>query len=181
MRRASSAWSRTSLLPVCLAAGLLVLAGGGCAGYKLGPVGDIRAGNQSVQVNPVVNATMEPRLGAAVNQALRKAIQRDGTFYLNTQGDPDLLLQVEIVRYHRRAIAYQANDTLSAEDYQLTMDAKVVATERRSGRKVLEKDVTGRTSIRIGTDLASVERQALPLLAEDLARLVPVLLAEGEW
>jgi hypothetical protein len=181
MRRAPSAWGRTLRLPVLLAAGISILAGSGCAGYKLGPIGDARAGNQSVQVNSVVNATIEPRLGAAVNQALRKAIQQDGTYRLNTRGDADLFLQVEIVRYHRRAIAYQANDTLSAEDYQLTLDAKVVATERRSGREVLQKEVTSRTTVRIGTDLASVERQALPLLANDLAHRVTVLLAEGAW
>jgi hypothetical protein len=159
----------------------VVLAGAGCAGYKLGPTGETRAGERSVQVTSVANNTMEPRLGAAVGHALRKAIQHDGTFHLNTRGDADVVLQVEIVRYHRRGIAYQAQDTLTAEDYELTMDAKVVAIERRSGRQILQKDVTGRTTIRIGSDLVSVERQALPLLADDLARRVTGLLADGEW
>jgi hypothetical protein len=164
-----------------LCAGVLGMAGGGCAGYKLGPTGELPAGNRSVQINPVVNATMEPRLGAAVNQALRQEIQRDGTFRLNTRGDGDLLVNVEIYRYHRRGIAFDPRDTLTATDYELTMEARVVATERRSGREVLKKEARGRTTIRIGTDLVSAERQALPVLAEDLARHISVLLVDGDW
>ena len=38
-----------------------------------------------------------------------------------------------------------------------------------------------RTTVRLGGDLASAERQALPLLANDLARKTVALLAEGEW
>ena len=45
----------------------------------------------------------------------------------------------------------------------------------------LERDVTGRTTIRVGADLGSVERQATPLLAEDLARNITALLADGSW
>jgi hypothetical protein len=160
---------------------LWAAAAGGCAGYKLGPTGDVRAGDRSVQVNPVANTSMEPRLGVAVNHALRKELQRDGTFRLNTHGDGDILVNVEIVRYHRRGIAFQSKDTITAEDYELTMDAKVVATERRSGREILNKEVRGRTTIRVGSDLVSVERQALPLLADDLARHIRVLLSDGDW
>jgi hypothetical protein len=35
--------------------------------------------------------------------------------------------------------------------------------------------------MRIGPDLTSSERQALPLVAEDLARQVVLALAEGDW
>jgi hypothetical protein len=41
--------------------------------------------------------------------------------------------------------------------------------------------VTGTTLIRVTTDLTSTERQALPLLAADLAKNVTALLAEGAW
>jgi hypothetical protein len=166
---------------------LVLLAGGltglfsGCAGYKLGPTGGVRAGERSLQVNPIVNSTTEPRLGAALNQALRKAIQRDGTFRLNTRGDGDVLLNAQILRYIRFGIAYKSEDTLTAEDYELVMEARVIATERRSGRTLLDKEVRGRTTVRIGSDLASVERQALPLLVDNLARNITVLLADGEW
>jgi len=35
--------------------------------------------------------------------------------------------------------------------------------------------------IRVGDDLTSTERQALPLLAADLAKNVTTLLVEGTW
>ena len=39
----------------------------------------------------------------------------------------------------------------------------------------------GRTTIRVGNDLTSAERQAVPLAAEDLARSITSLLVDGEW
>jgi hypothetical protein len=41
--------------------------------------------------------------------------------------------------------------------------------------------VTGYTLLRVGSDLTSAERQALPLLAADFARQVTALLADGSW
>src|SRR6185369_17073313 len=43
---------------LCLLAALLA----GCAGYRLGPTGGQTAGARSVQINPFVNQTIEPRL-----------------------------------------------------------------------------------------------------------------------
>jgi hypothetical protein len=171
----------TSFFLGLLCAALALLGASGCAGYKLGPTGEAPAGNRSVQVNPVQNSTMEPRLSTAVNHALRKTIQRDGTFRLDTHGQGDVVINVEIFHYQRRGIAFESRDTLTATDYALTMDARVAAIERRSGRELLKKELKGRTTIRIGGDLASVERQALPLLAEDLAQKITDLLADGEW
>jgi hypothetical protein len=157
------------------------MATGGCAGYQLGPTGGQRAGERSVQVNPVVNATMEPRLGPALSQALRKQIQRDGTFHLDTRNEGDIIVNAEIIRYHRRGIAFQPNDTLTAGDYEVSIDVKVVATNRRSGREILNKEVKGRTTVRVGTDLTSAERQSVPLLADAVARNITTLLADGTW
>ena len=160
---------------------VLLLVGAGCAGYKLGPTGEQRAGEKSIQVNPVVNATLEPQLGPAVNHALRKEIQQDGTFRLATHGDGDIALNLELVRYHRRGIAYDPNNTITATDYELILEARVLATDRRSGREMLNKEVRSRTTIRIGPDLTSTERQARPLLAGALAGNIVSLLANGEW
>ena len=70
------------LLTVCLAAIL-----GGCAGYQLGPTGGQTAGEKSVQIVPFANRTPEARMADAVTSALRKELQRDGTFRLATH-DP---------------------------------------------------------------------------------------------
>jgi len=66
-------------------------------------------------------------------------------------------------------------------DYQVTLMVKVTATERATGKVVLDREVSGRTTVRVGSDLPSAERQALPLLADDLARNATTLLVEGTW
>jgi hypothetical protein len=67
------------------------------------------------------------------------------------------------------------------QDYRLEVRAQVSAVERSSGKVLLSQPVGGFTLIRVTTDLTSSERQALPLLAADLAKNVTALLAEGGW
>jgi hypothetical protein len=72
-------------------------------------------------------------------------------------------------------------DVATPENYRVDVIVHVTARERASGRLLLDKDVKGHTLVHIGADLASAERQALPLLAEDLAQNIAELLTEGAW
>jgi hypothetical protein len=153
----------------------------GCAGYQLGPTNGQIAGNKSIRVNLFRNETYEPRLTEAIGTALRRTLQQDGTYHLNTQGDPDIIVDGVVTRYRRIGVAFQSADTITPTDFQITIQAKVTAIERSTGRLILDKEVGGRTTIRIGPDLASAERQAVPNLAEDLARNVTSLLVDGTW
>jgi len=153
----------------------------GCAGYRLGPVNGAVAGGKSVQVNPFVNQTLEPRLTDAVTSQMRKELQRDGTYQLSTRGDPDIVLTGTLTSYQRFEVTLASNDILTVRDFRLSLTAHVVARERTTGKQILEQPVSGFTLIRVGSDLPSAERQALPLLAEDLAKNVTALLAEGKW
>lgn len=153
----------------------------GCAGYHLGPVNGQSAGERSLQVNPIANQTVEPRLGEAITAALRKQVQRDATFRLATHGDGDIVVTGTVTRYHRKELSFVGNDVLTVKDYRISLTAQITARERTSGRVLLDQPVTGQTLLRVGDDLASAERQALPLLAEDLAKNVVALLAEGRW
>jgi len=154
---------------------------GGCAGYKLGPTNGKPAGTQTVQINPFQNKTMEPRLADYVSNALRKRLQQDGTFKLETHDDGDIVLNGVITAFHRSELSFDPNDTRTVRDYYLYMTADVTAIERSSGKVLWSRPVTGRTSIRVGPDLASAERQAVPLMAEDLAHNAISLLADGTW
>jgi lipopolysaccharide assembly LptE-like protein len=164
------------LLAGCVLAGLTA-----CAGYKLGPTNGLRAGEKSIKIAPFANQTIEPRLGEAATAALRKQIQRDGTYHLSTGQEADIVVSGEVIDLDRRRLANQPRDTLTARDYSLNITAKVVARERISGKEILNREVNGRTSIHVGADLNSSERQALPLLAEDLARNITALLVDGTW
>lgn len=167
---------RHSLL--ALTAALLVT---GCAGYKLGPSNGMEAGSRSVQINPPVNQTFEPRVAEALNHQLRKQMQRDGTFRLNTRGEGDVVVTTTITKYQRIGETFQRRDTLTARDYRIQLYAHVTAYDRVSGKNLVNQEFVGRTTVRLGNDQASAERQALPLVTEDLARIITSALADGEW
>ena len=164
-----------------LLVGLVALGGSGCAGYKLGPVNGLAAREKSVQVNPFANHTLEPRLGDAVTSQLRQELQRDGTYQLASHNDGDIVVSGVVTRYYRYEVSFSSGDVLTVRDYRLELRAQVTARERSTGKVILDQPVTGYTLIRVTTDLVSTERQALPLLAADLAKNVTSLLAEGPW
>lgn len=157
------------------------LALGGCAGYTLGPTNGMAAGARTVAIKPFVNRTNEPRVTEYVAMSLRRELQTDGTFHLDTSGTADILISGEITHFQRLALAYSTNDVLTPESYTLLLSAHVVARNADSGRTILDQEVTGRTYMRVGSDLGSSEREAMPILADELARNAINLLADGKW
>jgi len=153
----------------------------GCAGYKLGPTGGAIAGARSIQINSFQNQTEEPRLIEPLNTALRKTIQRDGTYKLSTHDDADIVLNGIFTRYTRSGVTYQPGDIITVRDYNLNIFAKIIATDRSTGKILVEREVVGKTTIRVGTDLGSAERQAVSMLADDFARNAVSILADGTW
>jgi len=159
----------------------LALLVSGCAGYRLGPTSGLTAGDRTVQIIPFTNRTLEPRLSDAVTAALRREIQRDGTFKLVTHNPGEITVSGEILRLDRTEISFLPNDVITAQDYRMSFTAHVLARDRRTGKAVLDRELTGVTLMRVGNDLPSVERQMLPLLAADLARQITAALADGSW
>ena len=164
-----------------LLVGWVALGASGCVGYKLGPVNGVAAGEKSVQVNPFANQTVEPHLTDAVTQQLRKRLQLDGTYRLASHDDGNIVLSGSITHYGRQAMSLSASDTLTVQDFRLELTAQVSAYDRSSGKLILNRPVSGTTMMRVTGDLVSAERQALPLLAADLAKNVTELLTEGPW
>jgi hypothetical protein len=164
------------LLPAALAALLA-----GCAGYHLGPTSGDPAGSRSVQVGPFDNETKEPRISEYLISSLRRRFQQDGTFELVTSGTPDILVTGKIIRFDRTELSYTTNDVLTPDSYTLTLTANVVARDPLNGKVTLNRSVQGHTYIIAGTDLSSSEREAMPNLADDLARNAVTLLVDGPW
>src|SRR5216117_206444 len=158
----------------------VVLSLAGCA-YRLGPVGGQSAGTRSVQIRPFVNNALEPRLTEAIVNSLRKSIQRDGTFRLNTSDDADIVLSGTIVSLERQELSFQPGDIITPRDYRIAIVAQIKALERATGKVLVDQLVRGSTTVRIGADLTSAERQAVPLIADDLGRRVASILSEGAW
>ncbi len=152
----------------------------GCA-YTVGPVNGVIAKERSVQVAPFANQTLEPHLTDEVTSQLRKSLQQDGTYRLATHGDGDIVVSGTIIAYDRLELNFASTDTLTVRDFRVNLRARVTATDRGTGKVLLDKSVGGFTLVRVGADLASSERQALPLLAADLAKNITSLLVEGTW
>jgi hypothetical protein len=162
-----------------LCAGALLLAG--CAGYRLGPTNGMASGGRTLQINPLVNKTLEPRLGDYVMSSLRKNLQQDGTYHLDTRNDGDIVVTGVITKYQRSELSYTPSDVITVLDYDIAATMELTARERSTGRVLMNKSVVGHTELRAGNDLPSAERQALPLLADDLARRATDLLVDGTW
>jgi len=154
----------------------------GCFGYQLGSANGLAAHGRSVQISPFQNKTIEPHLTDAVTMELREALQNDGTYTLASHDDGDIIVSGEILRYTRLELAFTPQDVFTVSDYRLGIIAHVTARERITGRIIFDKPaVMGYTLMRVGSDLPDSERQALPLLARDLAKNVTALLVEGSW
>jgi hypothetical protein len=164
-----------------LSASLMLCLLGGCAGYRLGPADGSGAGDKSVQFNPFSNRTLEPRLSDAVMTALRRDLQEDGTYRLATRGSADIVVTGAITHYARHELSFVSGDVLTVQDYLVSITAQVTARETGTGRVLFDRPLTGSTIVRVGSDLTGAERQAMPLLAQDLARKVITLLADGSW
>ena len=153
----------------------------GCAGYKVGSTAAFPSGQHSIQIGLIQNKTLEPRLIESLNNALRKRFQQDGTYKLDTRGESDVVLTGVITRFDRAPLSVQPGDVLTVRDYALGMTAKLTVKDRITGKVLFDREVSGRTTIRSGSDLASAERQAVPMLAEDLARNATSLIVDGNW
>ena len=157
----------------------LLLGVSGCAGYRMGPVNGKAAGARSVQVKLFDNQTLEPRLVAAVNHSLRSYLQQDGTFRLESDGD--LVVSGVLENFTRNGVNYKPSDVLAVQDYSLRLTAEVIVTDRVTKEVVLKRRVTGSAVVRVGADFASGQRQAVPLIADQLSLRATSLIADGKW
>jgi hypothetical protein len=108
-------------------------------------------------------------------------LQQDGTFRLASHETGDIVVSGTITKYERVEQSLVPNDVATGQDYRLSMTAKVTARERATDKTILDEAVSGHTLIRVSSDLSSIERQALPLLAADLAKNITALLVDGSW
>jgi hypothetical protein len=168
--------------PAALLVALLLAAlGAGCAGYRLGPTNPELTAGRRIQVNLFENRTLEPNLPEALNHALRKQLQQDGSFRLATRANGDVVVRGVILEFNRLPLAFQPTDVVTVTDFELRLRTRLTAMERSTGRLLIDREVSGRTSVRVGSDLPSAERQALPLVAADWARSATSILTEGAW
>ena len=160
---------------------VMLLWGSGCVGYVAGPTNGLPAGSRSVRVEFFGNETLEPRLVVAVNRALKRNLQQDGTYTLETQGEADIVVRGQLTEFLRNGISYTPGDSLVVQDYTMQLTARIKVSDRTSGKVVYEGDVTGKSTVRVGNDLTSSQRQSIPLIADHLARQATSFIVDGQW
>jgi hypothetical protein len=161
---------------------VLTMAFSGCMGYHVGPTNGLAAGQKSLRIHPFVNQTMEPRLGDAVMTAVRRSLQNDGTYRLATrEGGANIVVEGTLTRYDRHALSFVPSDVLTVRDYRVSVTAQVIARDLDTGKVIFDRALTGYTLVRVGSDVTSAERQALPLLGDELAKKITALLVDGGW
>ncbi|NCC60736.1 MAG: hypothetical protein EOM12_07300 [Verrucomicrobiae bacterium] len=164
-------------LQLCFALCWLV----GCAGYHLGPPAGQVSGGSSIEVVRFKNETLEPRLSEYLMGPLRRSIQQDGTYWLCTERDSsDYVLDGVITNFERRGIgSYPSEVTVRVDEY-IIISVKISLRERATGKIILEQDFSGSTTLPLGADQTSAERQHIPVAMENLARDIASILGDGK-
>jgi hypothetical protein len=151
----------------------------GCAGYRVGST--LGANYRSVAVLMFRNKTYQPQIERQITSAIIRGFQADGTLRVEPAANADLVLTGEITEYRRHELRSQPGDSNAPREYEISIDARIEAHDRVTGKIVLgPKVVNGKAATFIGNDLQAAEEQALPLVAQNLAQHVVTLLAE-KW
>jgi hypothetical protein len=160
---------RLQLSLLCLVCGILGVTG--CAQYRLGTSATV--GFATLYVEPVESATLLPQAQAIVSTQIREAFAKDGRVTLvNTAEAADATLHVTLRDYRRDVASVLENDTGLARKFVLTLDVACTLSTRKGDELFTDRIIrVQRDAFTDGGQLQS-EYQAVPLLAEALAKKV---------
>lgn len=161
---------------IALAAAVLL---GGC-GYKLGeirptPMRSVR----TLSVPTFKNATYEPQVEVLLADTLIKQLEQDGTYTVVSRDRGDAALECTLRKIQRRSIRSVQNNVLATAEFELQLEIAYSVTDRISGAILMQGRVVGRTTFFSGSDLQTVERQAIPVAARDAAVQIATEISEG--
>lgn len=163
-----------------LAAILISLGLSGCLGYHIGPVKpNYLADVHTLAVPTFKNSTIMPRIEVLVTDTVIKQLQQDGTFQIKNQHDADAVLQGEIVRITRSPARSVRGNVLATAEFNLSLHVKYKLVGPDGQQIGPNFETSGATSFFVSSDVATDERQAFPLAAEELAIRLVSQLSEG--
>lgn len=142
----------------------------GCAGYHLGTGAEPKFA--TLFIAPVTSTTTIPQAQALITTQLRESIGRDGRVRLvNSPETADAVLQVTLLAYDRAVAVSLPTDTGLARRFDETLRAEATLTDNRTKAAIFTKrPLTAQRGVFTDSGLVPAEYQALPLLAEQLAR-----------
>ena len=162
-------------------AALVVAVGvSGCAGYR---VGDVKPQYlkevQTVAIPTFRNGTFLPRVEGLITNTVLKQFQQDGTFRITSEDKADAVIRATVVAIGRRPVRSVRGNVLATTEFNLGVGVRYTLVGRDGKVLAGPINVSGGTSFFVGSDVATDERQALPLAAEDLAVRMVSQLSEG--
>jgi hypothetical protein len=159
---------------------LLALLLSGCAGYHVGPATPAYLRQvHSIAVPTFRNMTLVPRIEVLVTGTVIKQFQQDGTFRIASEDNADATLKGEIVTVGRSPARSVRGNVLATTEFNLAVRVRYTLVGRDGKTISGPSDAAGSTSFFVGEDVATDERQALPLAAEELAGHLVSQLSEG--
>ena len=145
---------------------LLAYLFGSCAGYHVGPATPSYLRQvHSIAVPTFGNTTLVPRIEVLVTGTVIKQFQQDGTFRIVNEDQADAVLKGEIVSVGRSPARSVRGNVLSTTEFNLSLAVKYTLFGRDGQVLGYPGQVGGSTSFFVGSDVATDERQALPLAA----------------
>ena len=152
----------------------------GCAGYRLGEakpnyLKEIR----TIAIPTFKNGTYLPRVEVLVTNTVIKQFQQDGTFQITSEDKADAVLRATITTVGRQPVRSVRGNVLATTEFNLGVGITYTLFAKNGQPLVGPGGVSGGTSFFVGSDVATDERQALPLAAEDLAVRLVSQLSEG--
>jgi hypothetical protein len=152
---------------------------GGC-GYKLGEIRPtpMRA-VRTLAVPTFKNKTYEPRVEVLLADTLIKTLQEDGTYTIVSDDIADAILNCTLIKIQRNSIRSVQNNVLATAEFGLNLEIVYQVADRVSGSILKRGRVRGETTFFSGSDIQTIERQAIPLAAKDAAVELTTAVAEG--
>jgi hypothetical protein len=158
---------------------VLALLVGGCAGYHVGPATPAHLRHiKTIAVPTFANTTLTPRIEVLVTGTVIKQMQQDGTFRIAHEDQADAVLKGEIVAVNRSPARSVRGNVLATTEFHLNLTVRY-SLVGRDGKPLTTAGASGNTSFFRSSDVATDERQALPLAAEELAKQLVSQLSEG--
>ncbi len=152
----------------------------GCAGYHVGPVKpSYLKGVNTIAVPSFKNETLVARLEVMLANSVISQMQTDGTFEVGSVNSSDAILEGVVLGLERHPARSLRGNVLATTEFDLDMKVEYVLTDRRTGKVLARRSVTGRTSFFVGGDVQQDQQQALPLAAADAARQIVTYISEG--
>lgn len=153
-------------------AGLLPSLLSGCAafGYRLGST--LPADIRDVSVSAFVNRTREPQIEADMTRAVLQEIQKDGNLRVVAPEAADAVLEVTLVKFEQEPIRYDRREVTMGREFRLRVTAQVLFRRKTPAETLVDRTVIGEATFQAAGDLATPKREALPRLAQDLARRI---------